>query len=120
MRLDVARLCLDCDEVHENQECPRCGSEAFGFLNRWVKPSSTEPLRVRPDDRAGPARATPTAGQLKAYRELLDAHPRSNARRLLKGGLIGLAATGLAAWAWSRSAGDHSPAGPESNEGEPV
>ena len=40
MRLDEARLCLDCEEIHDNQECPSCGSEAFAFLTRWVKPAS--------------------------------------------------------------------------------
>jgi pterin-4a-carbinolamine dehydratase len=34
MRLDDARLCLDCEEIHEEQECPSCGSEAFAFLTR--------------------------------------------------------------------------------------
>ena len=37
MRLDDARLCLDCEEIHDESECPSCGSEAFAFLKRWVK-----------------------------------------------------------------------------------
>jgi len=36
MRLDDARLCLDCEEIHEAQECPVCLSEAFVYLMRWV------------------------------------------------------------------------------------
>jgi hypothetical protein len=36
MQLRAARLCLDCEEVHEGQECPVCLSEAFVYLTRWV------------------------------------------------------------------------------------
>ena len=41
MRLVNARLCLDCEEVHEEQHCPICGSESFAFMTRWVTPSDT-------------------------------------------------------------------------------
>ena len=36
MQLRVARVCLDCEEIHDAQECPVCASEAFAFLSRWV------------------------------------------------------------------------------------
>jgi hypothetical protein len=36
MQLRTARLCLDCEEIHEAQECPICLSEAFVYLTRWV------------------------------------------------------------------------------------
>jgi hypothetical protein len=36
MQLNVARLCLDCEEVHDAQRCPVCASETFGYLTRWV------------------------------------------------------------------------------------
>ena len=36
MQLRTARLCLDCEEIHEAQECPVCLSEAFVYLMRWV------------------------------------------------------------------------------------
>ena len=29
-------MCLDCEEVHEQQRCPVCASEAFAFVTRWV------------------------------------------------------------------------------------
>src|SRR5262245_32500541 len=29
MQLRTARLCLDCEEVHEEQQCPVCASESF-------------------------------------------------------------------------------------------
>ena len=31
MKLVVARLCLDCDEVHDEERCPTCASEVFAF-----------------------------------------------------------------------------------------
>jgi hypothetical protein len=36
MRLAVTRLCLDCEEIHDGDRCPVCGSEMFAFLKRWV------------------------------------------------------------------------------------
>src|SRR5437667_12627603 len=36
MQLRVARVCLDCEEVHDAQKCPVCASETFAFLTRWV------------------------------------------------------------------------------------
>jgi hypothetical protein len=32
MRLRTARLCLDCEELHESQQCPVCLSEAVVCL----------------------------------------------------------------------------------------
>src|SRR5262245_2401918 len=50
MQLRNARLCLDCEEVHESQQCPSCASESFVFITRWVpaperrqKPRTGEP-----------------------------------------------------------------------------
>ena len=36
MQLRLARLCLDCEEIHEAQQCPSCASETFAYLSRWV------------------------------------------------------------------------------------
>jgi hypothetical protein len=36
MQLRDARVCLDCEEVHDAQQCPVCASETFAFLTRWV------------------------------------------------------------------------------------
>ena len=36
MQLRNARVCLDCEELHEQQVCPVCASEAFAFVTRWV------------------------------------------------------------------------------------
>ncbi len=37
MQLRVARLCLDCEELHTDNTCPRCASESYGFLSNWLK-----------------------------------------------------------------------------------
>jgi hypothetical protein len=36
MKLNVARLCLNCEEVHAAKSCPRCASDTFTYLTRWV------------------------------------------------------------------------------------
>jgi hypothetical protein len=46
MQLRVARVCLDCEEVHDAAQCPVCASETFAFLNRWV-PSQERRAQVR-------------------------------------------------------------------------
>ena len=103
MNLDEARLCLDCEEVHENQVCPICGSEAFAYLTRWVQPSSDRGRDRRPEPAA--ARQEPrTREQLEAYRQLLSDAPIRSKGGLVAKGAIGLAALGLAGWAW-RAAG---------------
>ena len=51
MQLRVARLCLDCDEIHDSQQCPVCASEAFVYLTRWV-PAPERRIQSRPTVRA--------------------------------------------------------------------
>lgn len=36
MQLRVARLCLDCEEVHAEDRCPRCISEHYALLTTWL------------------------------------------------------------------------------------
>ena len=61
MQLRMARVCLDCEEVHDAQQCPVCASETFAFLTKWVpvperraqpRPA-TEGPRVAPKVAAG-------------------------------------------------------------------
>jgi hypothetical protein len=100
MHLGVARLCLDCEEVHEGDHCPACGSESFTFLARWVK-VSTRPgpqEAARPPRQAAPAER---AEQVEAYRQLLDGERRRvAASRMVARGAFGLAMVGLARLAW--------------------
>jgi len=98
MKLDVARLCLDCEDVHEQPHCPSCGSEAFAFLTRWIQPAT----ELRPEDRRSrprpPQPAVPSE-QVEAYRQLLDGE-RPRRTGLMTKGMLGLAAFSLAGWAW--------------------
>src|SRR4249920_1010968 len=36
MQLRVARLCLDCEELHTENRCPRCASDSYAFLSNWL------------------------------------------------------------------------------------
>jgi hypothetical protein len=36
MQLRVARLCLDCEELHVGDVCPVCASESYAFLSTWL------------------------------------------------------------------------------------
>jgi hypothetical protein len=56
MQLRLARLCLDCEEIHDAQQCPACASETFAYLTRWV-PAPERRSKVRP---VQPPPATPT------------------------------------------------------------
>jgi predicted nucleic acid-binding Zn-ribbon protein len=93
MQLRVARVCLDCEEIHDAQQCPACGSESFAFISRWV-PAPERRARARPalpDDHA------------ETYRQLLATDRAEPARmRWLKRGAFGLAAVAVARWMWGR------------------
>ena len=37
MKIENAKLCMDCEEVFEKAEnCPHCGSSSWWYLCRWV------------------------------------------------------------------------------------
>jgi hypothetical protein len=112
MQLRNARLCLDCEEVHDASHCPICASESFAFITRWVPSPSAEqpanvaaaPARVPPRERPAAASAEPASREtLDTYRQLLSGQPapRSN-WRFVKRGALGLAIFGLAGWAWKQ------------------
>lgn len=105
MQLRTARLCLDCDEVHDAQQCPVCASETFAYLTRWV------PVPDRPRNASRPADvdAPETVG---AYREMLHPaeRPRGGVWRTVRRGAVGLALFGIAGWAL-RQGGKNHPAG---------
>jgi hypothetical protein len=97
MQLQSARLCLDCDEVHDAQQCPLCASESFAFITRWVPvPDRADRLQKRPR-----APEVPSPDTLGAYREML--HPDENRGgkwRTIRRGAVGLALFGIAGWLW--------------------
>jgi hypothetical protein len=95
MQLRNARLCLDCEEVHDAPHCPACASETFVFISRWVP---------APERRSRPrAPEPPSEETLDTYKQLLD--PETSARRwtMAKRGAVGLALFGVAGWALRRN-----------------
>jgi hypothetical protein len=93
MKLTNARLCLDCDEVHEeDNQCPMCASESFAFIKRWV---TTPEKKVR-----AAAAITPPSEAVVTYKALLQANDSepTTIKRLLRGGALGLAVLGAAGW----------------------
>lgn len=88
MQLRVARLCLDCEEIHAARTCPRCTSESFALISRWV-PAPERRSRPRPD-----------TTDADTYRALLAEEPAEkpeSSHRWLKGGAM-LATIGLGGW----------------------
>jgi hypothetical protein len=104
MQLHAARLCIDCQEIHDSQMCPVCSSESFAYISRWV-PAPERRVKPRP---------APTP-EVEVYRQLLSGEPPPpTARRWLRRGMFGMAALGAAAYAWKRtSSGDSTKAAPD-------
>ncbi len=80
----MARLCLDCEEVHDGQQCPVCASETFAYLTRWV---------AAPERRSKPR--SPDEQQAQAQRA---AAPRKNHRAMIGYGVLGLGVLGVGQW----------------------
>jgi hypothetical protein len=93
MQLHAARLCIDCQEIHEDQMCPVCSSETFAYISRWV-PAPERRVKPRPAP----------SNDVEVYRQLLSGEPaQPTAMRWLRRGAFGVAALGAAAYAWKRS-----------------
>ena len=96
MHLGVARLCLDCHEVHESERCPACTSEAFAFISRWIKLENAAP--------SAPVQRNNTSAaveKIDTYRQILQpaASDSRTSRWLRNGGLL-IAAGYVARWGW--------------------
>jgi predicted nucleic acid-binding Zn-ribbon protein len=109
MQLHVARLCMDCDEVHDSQTCPVCGSESFAYITRWI-PAPERRRRPRPPQPSDTA---------ATYRELLSPEPQqSGMPRWLRRGAVGLAALTAFGWAWQRGTATTTKVGDAGNASE--
>ena len=86
MQLRVARLCLDCEDVHDAQQCPVCASESFAFLTRWV-PAPERRATSRPQIEAPKTAAAAAA-----------ARTAPSKRKLVGYGVLGVGVVGLAEW----------------------
>jgi hypothetical protein len=80
MQLRLARLCLDCEDVHDSQQCPVCASESFAYLSRWVPTPERRSQPRQPQESREPANAPPSKKQLVGY------------------GVLGVGVVGLAQW----------------------
>jgi hypothetical protein len=89
MQLHMARLCLDCQEVHEAGACPICGSESFAYITRWI-PAPERRLAARPER---------ASNDVETYRQLLAADAASpKTHQWLKRGAVVAAAVTVAGW----------------------
>ena len=96
MHLGVARLCLDCHEVHEYAHCPACTSEAFVFITRWIKLEDA-PVRSPGEQKEQSA----AAEKIDTYRKILQPPPRrARTNKWLRNGGLLLVAGYLARWGW--------------------
>jgi hypothetical protein len=110
MKLRIARLCLDCEEIHDAQECPICASEAFAYLTRWV-PVPDGGQRPTP----APTPVGPAPARVDRVKRTAPAAPSSK-WRLLVPGVLGAGVLGLAGWLWRGGAKDAKDT-PESPQG---
>lgn len=112
-----ARLCLDCEEVHDQQHCPVCSSESFAFMTRWVTPSdtladSTQRTTVRPPDQAARQERQERREQVDAYRQILNPPPPASRGKMVARGALGLALIGVARLIWRAAPEPKSEANP--------
>ena len=77
MQLRVARLCIDCEEVHDALQCPVCASETFEYVTRWV-PTHERRAHKRPPP--PPPSPPPSKSRIVGY------------------GILGLGIVGLTQW----------------------
>jgi hypothetical protein len=95
MHLQEARLCLDCEELHTDDRCPRCASDAFAFVTRWI-PANERRIRSR--------RPTPSSST--------SSLSASTSSKWLTGAAGGLAAIAAVRWLWRAPASSPRPRGP--------
>ena len=108
MQLRSARLCLDCEEVHDGNVCPVCASETFAYVTRWIPaPERRGRPRAAPDEdpddtvRVVARPATPDDTVRMRPARLAPSGPPPG-MGLLKKGVVGLTAIGLAGWFFRR------------------
>ena len=96
MHLGVARLCLDCHEVHEGDRCPACTSEAFAYITRWIKLEGTTlgtPLQRH--------NTSAEVEKIDTYRQILQpTQSGSRAGKWLRNGSLLVAVGYVARWGW--------------------
>jgi hypothetical protein len=86
MQLRTARLCLDCEEIHDSRQCPVCASETFAYVSRWVP---------------APERRTQQRSSTPPPASQLSQSPPSRKRAVIGWSVAGVGAVVLARW-WAR------------------
>lgn len=38
MKLQEAKLCLNCDEIYTGPVCPKCATPHYAFVSTWIPP----------------------------------------------------------------------------------
>lgn len=82
MQLRIARLCLDCEEVHADNKCPVCASESYAFVTRWVT------VNERRRRQRAPSPPVVIEPETSAF------------ERWMKRGAAGLAVLAISRWLW--------------------
>lgn len=80
MQLRAARLCLDCEEVHDEQHCPVCASDSFAYMSRWV-PVDERRAHNRP-----------------SVRPMFEERKRGGGKKWVAGGALGVGVWALGRW----------------------
>jgi hypothetical protein len=94
MQLRKARVCLDCEEVHDADSCPVCASQAFAYLTQWLRVEERRKRKRLPAE--GPS--------------------RPHMKRVLFGsGVLGLLAFSVVKWARSDVASHEKPEGQDTS-----
>ena len=75
MQLRVARLCLDCEELHTDNVCPRCASESYAFLSKWLPTEERRRWR-RPSGQSSEAAAHGVTGVARSIGRWLSSRNR--------------------------------------------
>src|SRR6476619_6138667 len=99
MQLHVARLCLDCQEIHAAADCPVCTSASFVPLSRWIP---AQERRSRPRQ--------PTDEAADALRRLLESRPAQARSKWPTRAAAVVATLGVGGWLWRRAAQSRSQA----------
>ncbi|MGE3957664.1 MAG: hypothetical protein AB7H96_13165 [Vicinamibacterales bacterium] len=96
MQLRHARLCLNCEEIHNAAHCPVCTSESFTYVSRWVPPGERRSVaRPRAGRSTGPSGSPSTpAGPAETSRP---------GRRWARRGAAGLAIVAASRLLWQLS-----------------
>jgi len=83
VQLRGARLCLDCEELHAEDTCPVCASDAFVFLTRWI-PVAERRTAPRPRPSLRPSTSS----------------SNSRTSQLVKGSALGVVLVAAGRWLW--------------------